>query len=62
VVKYGTNLLDLWYSNDNSYALGIRIWGGLQGKVPGTDRIYEKAHEWVQVACVSVVCHRVLWF
>ncbi len=45
---------DMGYSNDNNHAWGIRIGGGLQGKVPGTDMIYEKAHEWVQVACVYV--------
>jgi hypothetical protein len=27
---------------------------GMQGKVPGTVRYFDKVHDWVQVACVSV--------
>ena len=27
---------------------------GMQGRVPGTVRCFDKVHDWVQVACVSV--------
>ena len=32
----------------------VGIWGGLQGRVPGTERYFDKVHDWVKVACVSV--------
>jgi hypothetical protein len=34
--------------------MGCSNLGGLQGRVPGDSLFYEKAHKWVQVACVSV--------
>jgi len=35
----------------------VGILGGLQGRVPGTVRYFDKVHDWVKVACVSVcVC------
>ena len=32
----------------------VGILGGLQGRVPGTVRYFDKVHDWVKVACVYV--------
>jgi hypothetical protein len=49
-------MLEYRHSTDHTHVWCIQIWVGLQGKVPGTNRNFDKVDEWVQVVgvCVSV--------